>query len=483
MNFKRITAIFLCVALGVLCCACGSSSGSADKDAAATSSIASSTQTESEVNSQGSGDEVSSESTASTEPNADATLTLKLSKGDVTKFKSDRPYDASKESISLILVVGQSNFTTSVGFASELGGVIDGKISAYSEEPVVPAEGTCYSSGYRTAITSLSADRDMSNLCDASRGTSTMGGVTPSFGIKWNDLTGTKVVFVQAAVGAVGVHEWTPNPDDYLCECNENARLYARTVEIFKTSYEALSKDYNIAYTGYIWNQGEHEEVYGKPDCVSTVNSDNSYYSAYESMHQGFMAELDLDFGGISVVRADKAGGTAEGSMSLTIARSAQYKLCNDIDNLFMISAMSETCAASAPLDMDKTNTIHYSQTTFNKMGAECANNLYKYLGLSSEPAKFSGVGLYSSAGLKIADFDKDGKPVSESVIAKGYLSDHLLTKLNTLGTGYTFKGYTLTAADGTDLSQFVDEFGAIDWTGITQQNTIKSVYIKCVIE
>lgn len=470
MNFKRILAITLVLVMGVLVCACGGSSekSPADKPDSSTSSTAS----ESNV----------SNDTAS-EESVDATLTIKISKGDVAKFKSDRPYDASKESISLILVVGQSNFTTSVGFASELGGVIDGKISAYSEEPMVPAEGTCYSSGYRTAITSLSSDRDMSKLCDASKGKNTMGGVTPSFGIKWNDLTNTKVVFVQAAVGAVGVHEWTPNPDDYLCECNENARLYQKAVEIFKTSYEALSKDYNIAYTGYIWNQGEHEEVYGKPDCASTVNSDEGYYLAYESMHNGFMAELDLDFGGISVVRADKAGGSAQGSMSLTIARNAQYRLCNDIDNLFMVSTMSETCAASAPLDMDKTNTIHYSQATFNKMGADCASNLHKYLGLSSEPASFSGVSVYSSSGIKVAEFDKDGNAVGEAVVAKGYLSDHLLTKLNTLGTGDSFKGYTFTAADGTDLSQFIDQYGAIDWVSIAQQKAIKSVKIKCVIE
>ena len=469
MNFKRALAIILVLIVGVLCCACGGDSK--EKDPA----------DKSEPSASSTGSTVS-DSTVS-EETADATLTLTIKKGDVEKFKSDRPYDASKESISLILVVGQSNFTTNVGYASELGGVLDGKISTYSEVPVVPAEGTCYSSGYRTAITSLSADRDMSNLCDISREKSTMGGVTPSFGIKWNDLTNTKVVFVQAAVGAVGVHEWTPNPDDYLCECNENARLYQKSVEIFKTSYEALSKDYNIAYTGYIWNQGEHEEVFGKPECASTVNSDVGYYSAYESMHIGFMTELDLDFGGISVVRADKAGGSAQNSMSLTIARNAQYKLCNDIDNLFMISTISETCAASAPLDMDKTNTIHYSQATFNKMGADCAMNLHKYLGLDSEPASFSGVSLYSSAGIKIAEFDKDGKAIGESVVAKGYLTNHLLTKLNTLGTGDTFKGYTLTAADGTDLSQFVDEYGAIDWTSITQQKVVKNVKVECIIE
>lgn len=470
MNFKRLTALVLIAALFVLCCACGGS------DTDTTSSTASNTSNQSNT------DAVSSEN-ASEEETADATLTVTIKKGEVAKFKSDRPYDKSKEDISLILIVGQSNFTTSVGFSSEFGGVLDGKIQNYSEEPVIPTEGTCYSGGYRTAITSLSADRDMSKLCDTANQTKTLGGVTPSFGIKWNELTGTKVVFVQAAVGAVGMHEWTPNPEDYICECNESTSLYQKAVTIYKESFDALSKDYNIVYAGYLWNQGEHEEVYGKPGCQSTVSSDESYYNAYKSMHDGFMSELGLDFGGISVVRSDKSGGTATGSMCLTTARNAQYRLCNDIDNLFMVSTISETCAASAPLDMDKTNTIHYSQATFNKMGVDCASNLYNCLGLAEKPVEFAGVQVYSAAGLKIAEFDKDGKAMGETIVAKGYVSDHLLTKNTVLGTNYSVESYKLVAADGTDLSIFIDEYGAFDWTSITAEKTIKSIKIKCVIE
>ncbi len=469
MNIKRLLAIAMIAVLCVLCCACGS----ADEDGNPASSTPADNSSVPSTSSE----------TVSTDPAADATLTVKVKKGEVAKFKSDRPYDSSKEDISLILVVGQSNFTTGVGFSSEYGGVLNGKIANFSEVPLVPMKDTCYSSGYRSAITKLSADRDMSKLSDAAKLTNTLGGVTPSFGIKWNELTGTKVVFVQAAVGAVGVHEWTPNPNDYICECNENAALYQKSVEIYRTSFDALSKDYNIVYAGYIWNQGEHEEQFGKEGCQSTVNSDATYYAAYKSMHDGFMQELKLDFGGISVVRADKAGGTAQDSMSLTTARNAQYKLCNDIDNLFMISTMSETCAASAPLDMDKTNTIHYSQATFNKMGADCAENLYKCLGLSAEPAEFSGIEIYSQIGLKIAEFDKDGKAVGEDILAKGPFTSHILTKLSTLGTNYQISGYTLTAADGTDLTEYIDEYGKIDWSNAQVGRTLKKIQVKCVIE
>lgn len=472
---KKLLCLVMAMMLGLLACACGSDKGS-------------STDTSSAASDSGVSDTAS---TGTEEPAADATLTVTVKKGDIQKFKSDRPYDSSKEDISLILVIGQSNFTPSVGFASEYGGLTSGKIAAVSEEPVVPAKGTVYSGGYKSAITALTDERDAYNLCNTSRGTSTLGGVTPSFGIKWHELTGTKVVFVQAAVGAVGVHEWTPEPEYYVCECTNNGqgKLYSDAVAIYKRSYEALAKDYNIVYTGYIWNQGEHDEFYGKADSNVTVNSDETYYVAYKSMHDGLMADLDLDFGGISVVRADKAGSTAQGSMSLTIARNAQYKLCNDIDNLYMLSTISETCDHSV---MDQTNTIHYSQMIFNKMGAECADNLAKYLGIS-QPAEFKGIQIYSSVGIKLFEFDASGNVFSgdsadvTDTLGKGLFTNHILTKLSTLGTGYTIAGYKLTVGDK-DVSECIDEFGAInwnavDWKGIGTGITPKTVQVKCVIE
>lgn len=468
--FKKILCLVLIAALGVPACACGSDKGSSKPSGVVNS-----------VESVSSND---TESTAAGQKAADAVLTLKVKKGETTAFKSDRPYDKSKQDISLILVVGQSNFTTSVGFSSEYQHFIDGKTDVAPEAPLSPAKGTVYSSAPKGSITALTDDRDVSRLCDVSNLTRTIGGVCPSFGYQWNVLTGTKVVFVQAAVGAVGVHEWTPDPENYYCECTNNGHgtLYADAVANYKRSYDALSEKYNIVYTGYIWNQGEHDEVFGAPGKTNTVNSDLAYYTAYKSMHDGFMAELNLDFGGISVVRADKAGGTAQGSMSLTIARNAQYKLCNDIDDLYMLSTISETCDHSM---MDQSNTIHYAQATFNKMGVDCANNLAAYLKLLSEAPAFSGVELYSNAGIKICEFDASGKAVTDDgtcFVPKGYLSDHLLCKLKTLGTGDILTSFALTVGDK-DMTGCIDEFGAISWDEILAEKPVKTVEIKCVIE
>ena len=45
---------------------------------------------------------------------------------------------------------------------------------------------------------------------------------------------------------------------------------------LYKESYDALSKDYNIMYTGYIWNQGENDEKYGKNQ-NNTIHDEATY--------------------------------------------------------------------------------------------------------------------------------------------------------------------------------------------------------------
>lgn len=466
---KKLLSVVLIAVFCLAASACGSD-GKSDGTSSAASTAPDASQTA---------------SVTTDESAADATLTVKVKKGEIAAFKSNRSYDSSKKDISLILVTGQSNFTTSVGYSCELRGAMEGTTSIYPEAPFTPAKGTAYSSGFQSAITSLTDDRDMSRLCDVKNDLSTMGGVTPAFAVRWNELTGTTVVFVQAAVGAVGVHEWTPNPEDYTCACTNNGggKLYSTAVNAYKKSYEALSKDYNIVYTGYIWNQGEHDEVYGK-DQANTVSSDQAYYDAYKSMHDGFMTELGLDFGGISVVRADKSGSTAQASRTLTIARNAQYRLCNDIDNLFMLSTVSETCDHSM---MDQTNTIHYSQSTFNIMGVDCAENLARYLGISQEPAEFDGIQIYSKDGILLAEFDANGKFVeggenTADVLRKALLSTQILVKVKTLGTAYTVSDFELKTGD-TDLSEYVDDFCAFDWDKVSGIKVVKTVKLNCVIE
>lgn len=406
----------------------------------------------------------------------EAVLTVNVTPVTTEKFKSDRPYDSSKEDVSIILVVGQSNFTTSVGYVAELDALELGKTNVPPEAPTQVNPKTAYSCHPHSPLTELGDANDLNKLSNPQNGAATIGGVTPSFGAEWSALTNTKTVFIQAAVGAVGVHEWTPNPNDYVCTCTNNGKgqLYKNAVNAYNTVFDALSKNYNIVYTGYIWNQGEHDEVYGDIEGNTVVTAD-AYYKAYKSMHDGFMKDLKLDFGGISVVRADKAGKTAEASSSITIARAAQYKLCNDINNLYMISTLSETCSSEV---MDQGNTIHYSQAVFNIMGAEAARNLYANLGLNTTPAEFNGVTVLAQKGKTLATISTDGSITSGSAeLTLETAGKQIIIKPSSLGTNYMLS-YTLTV-DTEDCSQYIDEYLKIDWDALSAQKKLNKITLK----
>ncbi len=429
-----------------------------------------------------------SESTASTESTGsttstqktegEATLTITVKEKEITKFKSDRPYDKSKKDISLILVAGQSNFHPNNGYPREYG--YQGHVP---EVPTVTSAGKVYSSPHLGYITALTDDRDLTKLCDPNRGNSAFGGVSPSFGAQWSDITGTTVVFVQAALGGVGMHEWVPNPSDYSCDCDNIGQglMYSRAIENFKKSYDALSKEYNIVYMGYIWNQGEHENEYNSATKGCTVCSDESYYDAYKIMHESLMTDLGLDFGGISMVRQHLKGVSPQASRALTIARNAQYKLCSDIDNLFLLSTISETVTIEM---MDPTLTSHYSQQTFNLMGYEMAINLAHSLGLTAVRPEYDGMFIYATDGTIISRFDGTGK-ITETVgdgnvLSRSDVSNHILARPNTLGRPLSV-GYKLTV-NGEDITdKYLDQFGAIDWNMLNKDKKVKKLTIECV--
>ena len=400
-------------------------------------------------------------------------LEITVDSENISKFMTSRPYDKEKDDITLILVVGQSNFTRMAGYAWEYNHYYNLSISPVAPvSPIIPAAGTAYSFVVGATSFELNDASDMFNLSSPDRGLNCYGGVTPSFAAKWNELTKTKVVFVQAAVESTGIHEWTPNPDDYDCNCTNygGGVCYSNAVTTYKNAYAALAEDYNIVYSGYIWNQGEHDEPERNG---ATVCDPQSYYGAYKSMHDGFMNELDLDFGGISVVRADRAGDTKEASASYTKARYAQYKLCNDIDNLYMLSTISETCTREM---MDQGNTVHYSQAVFNNMGTDMANNLYSYLGLGTTNA-YDGIKLLNKSGYIITHIDANGELVlGKNVITAKNTDGRILIKTSALGRDDTVS-YKITLG-GIDYSQYIDGFGLIDWEGLKADLGVESLKV-----
>lgn len=390
-----------------------------------------------------------------------AFLDITVSSHEIKKFVSDRPYDENKEDVTIILVTGQSNFERYAGYIWQLGWYNEGTSEVYPDAPTKVPEGIAYSFNVNETFTGLDTDHDMNYISDPDKGNMMVGGVTPSFAVRWNELTGSKIVFIQAAVGGTGIHEWVPYPPEYFCvNCKHHGQnaCYSNAVKAFKSAYNKLSEDYNIVYTGYIFNQGEHDEG-RSPKC--TVNDGQTYYDAYMKMHNGFKNDLGLDFGGISVVRADLAGSGVRHSRSYTIARGGQYRLTNNESDIFMLSMISETCGDSK-MDLGGS---HYVQSTFNEMGKEMAENLHTSLGLS-EAKEYSGITIYGKSGHTLCAYDNNGLLTTGNGIIKRSISGGgVQVRLNSLGGAYTID-YTITI-DGKDKSKYIDDYGLIDWDAI----------------
>ena len=404
-----------------------------------------------------------------------ALLEITVESEAISKFVSDRYDDPDKENITLILVTGQSNFTRQAGYAWEFDHYYYyAKNPAPPVSPTLPNKGTVYSFYDDATEFVLNDASDMYYLSSPNNGTNCLGGVTPVFGARWYELTKTKVVFIQAAEGSTGIDEWVPDPENYNCGCSKGgkAKRYSKAVNAYKNAYAALSENYDIVLSGYIWNQGEADEEYDDPATV-TVHDDQSYYDAYMSMHNGFMTELDLDFGGISVVRADRAGDTKEASSSYTRARAAQYRLCNEVENLYMISTFSETCTRDM---MDQGNSVHYSQKVFNEMGVDMANNLYSRLGYGTTNA-YAGIKILSKDGYTITDIDANGELVSGSnVITADSTAGRIIVKNSALGRDDTIS--CKITVNGIDCSKYINAFGVIDWEALEAETGMTSLKV-----
>lgn len=406
----------------------------------------------------------------STGSNPELVLNLTNTTGDYIVSDRDINYDESKEDIIMILVIGQSNNTTGVGYGTEYNKYV----AAYGEAPTAPVrpdEGTVYSSS--SAITELTSARDTYYLCDAeTKKTATHGGSTPALGKALHDATGAKVVFIQTARGATGMHEWVKDPENYTCTCSENGNgvLYSNAVRNYLKSYYALSEQYNVISTGYYWNQGEHEEVYAKGN--NTIHDVQSYYDAYLSMHTTLMEDCELDFGSIFMPRSfykynrdwsNSIAGTdaeiefdnAERSRATTVARQAMYRIANDLPDLFVATNYAETMKYG---DDDISNRIHYAQKTYNAIGEQAAKTILSRLDITSTP-EFTGITVYNSQGILLATFDKDGNLTSGSRTVDITNADNLKLHfaIEPLGTYYSYDiGYA-------NVSDFSSDFFEID--------------------
>lgn len=404
------------------------------------------------------------------------TVSINLSEMNSRKVEINRDieYDPNKEDIIIILVTGQSNSGTN-GYQQEYEykyTTIHGNTAhpdyEITAEPDRPAVGTVFSG---TMVTVLDETTDVYYMTDTAKLSHTMGGYTPAMGKALNEATGAKVVFVQANQGAVGMHEWVSNPEDYDCPCSDNGKgvLYSNAIANYTKTYQTLKEDYNIIATAYVYNQGEHEE-YSPYTEGATVHDDRSYANALQSMHYSFLGDCEIDCGGMYVPRSffaryPYADDTEENSRRPSIARTAMYRTAQVLPSFFIFSNIAETISRDGELTPDPTNSIHYSQKAYNAIGRQNADSMLKYFGFI-EPSEFTGISVFNNIGELICRFDAEGN-LDEEYNNLIWFIDSSNTKLyfriEPTGTMYTFD----ISYHNSNYYEIVDKFGNVNRYGL----------------
>ena len=412
-------------------------------------------------------------SSSSTTP--ELVVNLSENKSQLVTSNRDIEYDPTKEDLIIILATGQSNGTSSVGYYYENATNKKDPTYQITEATDRPSQGTVFSG---TRVTELTINNDVWRSTDHAAG-NMLGGYTPALGKALNEATGAKVAIIQAAKGAVGLHEWTPEPEKYNCNCSSNGKnmLYLSAIRSFTMSYQELDEDYNIIATAYVYCQEEHEEGYQYLglDKGNTIRNHSDYEAAYMEMHNGFLSDCQIDMGGMFLPRSfykyagSGAADTVEHSRRPTYARAAQIAAANKHNNLFLFSNFTDNMSATGPYTPDPTNDIHYSQIVYNRAGRQTADSILKYFGMK-KASTFTGISVFDYMGNELCTFDENGNLLTGSdIVSFGKDTLDLYIRIEPTGTLYN---YELTCA-GTN-AQFVDDYAVL--TEVEGQSTYKIV-------
>ena len=327
-----------------------------------------------------------------------------------------------------------------------------------------PAEGTCFCDDVQNGYD----DYTFSGLYDLSAGRS---GFSPALGKEWYAETGEKCLMLQSAIGSTPIETWVPDPSlkFFGLDC------YAITVERFnyyKQLFAAPNAQFEMNRIYAFWLQGEtgEEFVYDpgeftwafkhatpnykylgdwrgitSPDQLMTSQTYSDYFN---SMYQGLVKDVGLEFIGILPVRGMTSVCCAENRaeqqlIDLVPTRAAQFALnYTENGNIHFVTLKTEIGRTESYPDRFAEgwgfmgcNNIHYNQLGYNALGKDAAENAV---------AMFNGKSDRTATELRLLNKDgraslNDGDTITLRVGEKRQISA-LILPLYAEDTTLTFK-------------------------------------------
>ncbi|MEG2737451.1 sialate O-acetylesterase [Clostridium sp.] len=189
----------------------------------------------------------------------------------------------------------------------------------------------------------------MRKFLDVSRGNGT---IAQNFALRWTELTGRSVCFIQSAVDGSMIKNWGHDRYNYL----DNA------IKKFERGINTISKIYSINTKYTIWIQGESDCKYG---------TDPLYYR--ERLKKLVNDLRKIDSLKVFLSLTGYWDGVSDKRVNNILA--TQCIVADEVENLIVASKKAVTFRERGLLIDD----VHYSQEALNELGLDIANNIYKY--------------------------------------------------------------------------------------------------------
>jgi len=257
--------------------------------------------------------------------------TVKALVGDKTvdDLKIDKTIKAV---IDLFIVTGQGNAAGEGGNA---------------EESIKTKEGTAYT---------IELEDRKNELKDLSQG---RNGFTPALAEEWYEKTGRKALFIQTAVSDVSVTQWTPEGEAF--------NMAVSRIEYFLDKLSSDESNYVIDKKICLWLQGEWD--------ISKRMSPEEYIKHFTSFKNGINERIKVEMTAIIPVRSSEIIDNTK--VIFDDITAAQYKLSNMFSDVRIITTLPEQ--ASMENGYISVGNLYYTQTGYNYIGEDIANNLYNY--------------------------------------------------------------------------------------------------------
>lgn len=207
-------------------------------------------------------------------------------------------------------------------------------------------------------------------------GNASLGSAWPAFAIKWNQLTGRKICFVPTAIPSTSqVAAADPGGGTW----DTSGTLFDDSVTATNNALTELSTNYNPAFRGILWCQGEADAG----AITATTITKAQYKTALQTMIANYRTEfgVHLPFFIFRTGGADTVGRTDIMAAQAEVADSDYYT------NLVFINAVDFPTRSLQ-------SGAHYLQIAYNEMGDVGATNSFNWYSNYPIAIQYNKVGI-----------------------------------------------------------------------------------------